>query len=123
MDIALDPLTGDLLLTNGDLTLVAGKEAIAQQILIRFNFFKGEWFLNSEEGTPWYQEILGVKADPARVDEIFRKLLLTTPGVLSIVSLSFSLDHQLRTGTLVFNVLTTEGPLSSSDYAPFILEL
>lgn len=101
-DIALDPATGDLDLTGGGLNLVRGAEEVAQELRIRFLFFKGEWFLNPEEGIPYHDEILGQKVSQQVVDSIFRKVITTCPGVQSLDSFESSLDQETRVLTLNF---------------------
>jgi hypothetical protein len=49
-DIALDPITGELLFKDGDLQLVAGKDAILSDIKGTLLFFQGEWFLDLNAG-------------------------------------------------------------------------
>lgn len=47
--------------TNGDIdfTVVDGIEAIKQQIVQRLLFWRGEWFLDTEDGIPYLPSILG----------------------------------------------------------------
>lgn len=120
MDFKLDPLTGDLAFENGDLVLVDGTDAIIQQIRIRLNFFLGEWFLDSREGTPWYQ-ILGERPDLGLVYETVRQVLITTPGVESVDTLRVSMDDPVRQLNVTFTL--NGGEIDSTDFAPFIVEL
>ena len=39
--------------------LVEGAEQVRQQLLIKLKLWRGEWFLDTEFGTPYLQQILG----------------------------------------------------------------
>lgn len=70
-DLKLD-VNNDLLLVSGDLTLTTTKTEIAAQTLgITLKTYRGEWFLNSNFGVPYLQEIIGVAKKKEVVDRIF----------------------------------------------------
>lgn len=89
--------TGDLLLTtvNGGktLTLVTDKvQWAAQKLTNRFLFFLGEWFLDTTQGLPYFQQI-AVKNPNLRVlKQIFTKVILSTPPIVSINSLVVTIN-------------------------------
>ena len=114
MDLKLDS-NGDLAIENNDLVLLTGLEAIAQDCQIRLRFFQGEWFLDRRLGTPWYPGILGQKPQSNVVSEILRKVILSTPGILSITFFDPSYDGETRKLTVVFRADTEEGPLDFSE--------
>jgi hypothetical protein len=81
---------------NGDYTigvpfLVNSPNTVAQAILTRLKLFQGEWFIDTTDGTPWLQSILGkqFRSDP---NSFIRQRILGTPGVTSIVSYSSSIS-------------------------------
>lgn len=114
MDLKLDT-NGDLELGADDLVLVEDLDAIAQHLAIRFQFFRGDWFLDTRAGIPYYEQILRKAPDLNVVRSLFREVVLTTPGVLSINS--FALDYELSTRTLSvsFGAITVLGELSFSE--------
>lgn len=64
--------TNDLVINSGDLVLTTTKTEIAAQTLgITLKTFRGEWFLNSQFGVPYLQEIVGVAKKKEVVDRIF----------------------------------------------------
>lgn len=104
-----NPDAGDLYLNDAgdaEFTTTLGQET-AQRLTVRLNFYRGEWFNNLDEGTPWFQEILGQKPTEDRIRAIFTSVILGTPGVASIDKLSWT-----RTGrqlNLVFRARLTDG--------------
>jgi hypothetical protein len=84
MDLKIDPETGDLALDDtGDVATVTGADAIAQHIRVRLGFVRGEWFLNTREGVPYFEEIWVKGADLARVKRVLLDAIVKTPGVVA----------------------------------------
>jgi hypothetical protein len=110
MDLKLDG-NQDLVIEDGDLALVDGVDAVAQDVDIRLQFFLGEWFLDTRLGVPYYQQILGEKPRLGAVSSIIRKAIFTTPGIISISDFSIDWDGASRSITIDFRAETTEGPL------------
>jgi hypothetical protein len=56
----VNPDVGDLALSDlGDAFIrTTLADEFAQRLRVRLSFFKGEWFLNLDEGMPYYQLIL-----------------------------------------------------------------
>lgn len=108
------PSYGDLLLTNGDLTMTkdvdpAGTDPTIQNVTQRLKTFLGELFLNLEAGVPWYQQILVKNADSSSVDGILRDTILSTPGVVALTSYVSQQDRAARRYTVRFSILTATG--------------
>jgi hypothetical protein len=120
-----NPVQNDLHLLNGTIALIDGPEEVAQAIRSRLLFFKGEWFLDQREGTPYYQEILGKKAvDLNVIRTIYRDIISDTPGVDSVLNIDIILDGVTRAATLTFiALLENGGQINSRDFSPFIVEL
>lgn len=60
--------------------LVNSPEAVAQAIKTRFLLWYGQWFLDTTEGTPWIQSVLG-KQKPDTYNLAIRKRILETQGL------------------------------------------
>ncbi len=112
-DLKIDKDTGDLVIEDGDFLWVTGIDAIEQDIRTALLMFKGEWFLNLEEGVPYHQSILGQKATnlPA-IREIFRQQLLAIPGVLDVLTIEVSFAPRTRRLTVTWKVSTDLGELT-----------
>lgn len=93
-DFALNA-DGELDLSAGDLRMIDGVERVRQQLEIKLSLWAGEWFLDTEFGTPYLQKILrsGGNLNPAR--DAFRKSALEVDGVTD-VRMNLSLDKANR---------------------------
>ncbi len=110
-DLKLDTATHDIEIQNGDLVILDGIEAIRQDLLIRLQFFAGEWFLDARIGMPYYQRVLGQKPNESVVRTLFRQAILATPGVVAINDLDVSYDGATRSLAVIFRATTEDGPL------------
>lgn len=57
-------------------------ECVGQAVLTRLRQFLGEWFLDTNDGTPWYENILG---HSQLYDLEIQDRILGTKGVKSII--------------------------------------
>lgn len=64
--------------------LVNTPETVAQAVLTRLRLVRGEWFLDTSEGTPYLTQILG-EHTKGLYDQAIKTRILNTPGVVSIV--------------------------------------
>ena len=120
---ARNPILGDLFLdTNGNLVLTQTLAQVVQQDLtICLRMFQGEWFLDPSQGIPYFQSILGVKAAPGIVAQIFRTAIAQRPGIQSINSLTVT-NLPNRSIQITFSITLQDGSvLTSADFLPFIV--
>lgn len=95
-DLKLDK-TNDLTLTDGDLVLTTTRTEIAAQTLgITLKTYRGEWFLNSNFGVPYLQEIIGVAKKKEVVDRIFLAEIANNIYIDSINSYNSAFDRDDR---------------------------
>ena len=95
MDLALNANGSDLDLSTG-LRFVDGDDAIGQHLKIRLRFFLAEWFLDLRLGVPYYRDVLIKNPNLVAVRGIFREVVLETPGIADVESLSTSFDPATR---------------------------
>lgn len=93
---------GDLDFSTGDFVLLDGAAFARQQVQIRLQFFLGEWFLNQNEGLPYFQQVLIKNPDASILDDIFRQAILGAQSILSILSLNFDFDGPTRVLSISF---------------------
>ncbi|MDK4216364.1 hypothetical protein [Pantoea agglomerans] len=87
---------GDYTFGQGDNTwLINSPEAVAQAVKTRFLLWYGQWFLNTTEGTPWLQSVLG-KQNPETYNLAIRRRILETRGVNSIIAFETTLNTSSR---------------------------
>lgn len=102
MDAKLDA-NDDLDVTTGDLVLLTGAEAVAQELRIRFRFFLGEWFLDRRLGIPYYERILIKNPATNVVRSLLREVALETPGVLELQEFRTDFDNAARRLTVTLS--------------------
>lgn len=92
--------------------LVDSPAAVAQAVHTRLRLSKGEWFLDTTDGTPYATEILGAGTQ-SLYDSAIKGRVLGTPGVTSIDAYSSSLD-QNRALLVTMTISTQYGPATLS---------
>ena len=83
-------------------------EAVGQSVLTRLRLWTGEWFLNTDEGTPYREQVLGAhrrqSAGPA-----IRMRVASTEGVTSVNDFAVEYDGDARALTVTATVDTVYG--------------
>lgn len=119
-----NPVIGDLMLTDGQVTLTEDLQtSVMQHLYVRLRLFLGEWFLNTAEGIPYFTRILVKNPSLSLITSIFRRVILETPGVASVSNLKVELDGATRTLSMTsFEITLTDGAvLTADDYGEFVL--
>lgn len=108
MDIKLGP-NNDLLFDGKDLDITRTKsETLAQRLTIKLLTFRDEWFLDTNEGIPYYQSIFGKNRAKESIDTIFKKAVLEDDDVFSIIFFNSTISPE-RSYTLSFSVRSNGG--------------
>jgi hypothetical protein len=105
------PLDVDGDSTLGVPFLVNSAACVGQAILTRLKLWKGEWFVDITDGTPWMQLILG-KNTKASADAAIKQRILSTPGVTSISNYSSSYNGTTRSLSVSVTANTLYGPVT-----------
>lgn len=101
---------GDMNLGHGDSDFYdSTPEGVAQCVKTRLSLWRGSWFLNIEDGTPWIQSILG-KSTAA--DAVIRARILDTPGVKEITGFESISDPDERSYRFTVRISTIYGDTS-----------
>lgn len=108
-DLALDPLTGDLALTNGRARLVSGAEFVAQNWPVRLTMFQGECFRDRSLGIDYQNEVLIKRPNLTVVRARFAQASRETPYVRTVKDLRFALDAKTRTLNVSAQVTLDDG--------------
>lgn len=119
---ANNPIPGDIYLENGTVRLTANlSEEVAQTLWTRFRSFQGEWFLDRTVGFVWLQSVLGQKTPLPILQQMFRSVVTTCPGVASLAS--FDIRRTANRGLAVtFAAILQDGTvLTEAAFAPFVV--
>lgn len=102
--------SGDFSFGSGLPFLANSPLCVAQAVLTRLQLNTGEWFLDSSEGTPLKEQILGFNTETSR-DLAVRTRVLNTIGVQSIDEYVSVLDAT-RKFTVLMIVQTIYGQVA-----------
>lgn len=106
---------GDYTLDNANAFFVDTPEAVAQAVLTRLRLWRGEWFIDITDGTPWNTEILGKRQGGKNPDTAIRSRILQTKGVTEILSYSSTFDGETRKFSVSATVGTIYGTATISE--------
>lgn len=95
MDIKLDD-NNDIVIENNTLVFTTGTDEIRQSIVERLNFFKGEWFLDLKNGTPWFQDIFGKGNRLSTISTALKSRIIDTQGVKRLQEFTLDLNNSTR---------------------------
>ena len=95
-DLLLDN-SHDLDLTSQGLQIVQGADRVRQNILIKLRLWVGEWFLDTEYGTPYLEDILGKRISLGGSIAAIRASILEVDGVDAITEFNYSFNRKTRT--------------------------
>jgi len=113
-DILLDPETHDTLFINGTTPVTyENRLTVAQRLKIKLLTFRGEYFLNTTEGIPYFQTIFKRGVSKSTIDTIFQEAILSEPDVLEIIEFNSIIDVQTRTYQLSFKVRTNVNQITN----------
>lgn len=100
--LELDVASHDLVRRNGTFQRIEGGPEIRQSLRVRLVLFRGEAFLNTDLGVPYFSEVLRKGIDEAALVTIFREAILDTDGVVSVEALDLTYVPTERRLDVVF---------------------
>src|SRR5713101_4786911 len=115
-NLALDK-NNELVLVNGNLTMVSDGAAIQQAVQNALQTFLGEWFLDSpvnpKIGVPYYQAVFVKNPNPNLLKKVFTDVILAVRGVKSVVQLDLQYISVTRSLVVIWRAVTDAGLLIS----------
>lgn len=117
--------------TDNDLKLVAGQlvlvsdaaEAAAVQLRNRFQFVRGEYFLDTRVGVPYFGFVFVKNPDLLLIRQLFRTVILGTPGIKSVPEITTTFDSSARSLSFSFRAIADSGAIiTGGSGQPFIVE-
>lgn len=106
---------GDYTLGSGADFLKSSPETVAQAVRTRLQLWKGEWFVDTSDGTPYLQDVLGKRLQRGNPDSIIKQRILGTPGVTEIVDYSSNFDGDARVFSITATINTAFGAVAISE--------
>lgn len=95
--LSLDPITHDLHLdASNNLAVVEDNAAIAQHVKQRLHFYRGEWFLDTLAGTPWFQDVFVRPHNQVVIESVIKREILDTPGIAGLTAFDLRIDERKR---------------------------
>lgn len=102
LGLALDAQTHDLFLApDGNLAMAEDSEAMAQHVKQRLLFYRGEWFLDTEAGVPWFQEIFVRPHNDGIIEALIKREILDTDGIAELTEFKMQVDGRKRSITVL----------------------
>lgn len=109
IDIALNPLTNDLVLTDFDFQLVDDTRQIMQNLAIRLRFVLGEWYLDITSGVPYFEFFFIKSPNQIQIESILKEEIVNTRGIVEIISFQTEFDKRKRVYSVKFSARSISG--------------
>lgn len=103
---------GDIDVTGNTLQFVSGQEEQQQIAKQRLQTFRGEWFLDTSIGIPYFQTIFRRNTDIALIDAIYIEEISNIPGFISLLEYNSVLDTETRELSLTWKARTVNGVIN-----------
>lgn len=82
--IDIDPKTHDMTITDGRITRVEDSEAVKQNVVERLLTVQQEWFMDLDQGLPWFTDLTGRHTTHAKVQGYIGASISQTDGVAGV---------------------------------------
>lgn len=112
---------GDLALGKQQFLTGYSAEEVAQNVRTRLNFFLGEWFLNTTDGTDWFGRVLGKGSALASRESVIRRRILLTPGCAGMTAFSVTMDIATRQLTVNASIVSSSGDSAEINYVQAVI--
>lgn len=105
----LDPTTHDIVFENGSIRFTNDGEITLQKIKNKLLFFKGDYFLDEEEGVDYLKYIFEKNVSDESIRTLFLSVLQTIPEITEIISLDIIRQKENHTVNISFQVKDMNG--------------
>ena len=105
-DFELDA-DNNIVINNFDFATVEENDRVKQMLLIHLLTFKNEWFLDTEFGVPYIENILTKPIDVPLIADILKSEIVKVADVTRITKFDIEVDAANRSIDVTFTVITT----------------
>lgn len=108
----------DLLLTNGDLTIVDGDlvltsntlEDVGQEVAVLLETHLGEYELDVTSGVPYREQVLGKNRDEGQLALLFKRIVEQVPRIVRVEQSTATINRRTRALTVcVVGLVSVDG--------------
>lgn len=114
-DLALNPQTNDLDISNFDLRITEGLEAIAQRLRVRLRIFLKSYVYNRNFGVPYRDVVFQKNVNLTQLEAAFKVEILAVEGINELLEFNLDFDNANRNLLLNFRANTDEGILDFNE--------
>ena len=100
---------------DGSLAMVEDGPQTVQHVRTRLLFYRNEWFLDLQAGTPYFEDIFVKPVDLGRVEGIIKSRILETPGVAQLTQFFLEFDEVTRQLDIRFSAETSFGSIDNEE--------
>lgn len=105
--LAIDPVTRDLVRTGGTFTRATGVSEIRQHCALRLGLFRGECFLAASRGMRYVGLIFEKGTAPQLIENEIAETILGTPGIATITDIAVTGPNSVRHASVTWAGLTS----------------
>lgn len=106
-DLLMDPVTGDLDVSEGLKLIESNQVSLRQRLWLRFNVWQGDWYFDETFGFP-YRTYISKKVMKTVLDNKIKEVTRQEPDVLEITYFHSTMDSGTRSYQAYFEVTTKE---------------
>lgn len=102
----------DLAIVDGGLKYVNGLDEIAQKTRNVLQCSQGDWFLDLDQGLPFFQEIFRKAQSLSYIENIYLEAINSVPGIIDINEFKVEFEPSTRVVNITFKAATSDGVLN-----------
>ncbi|RLC88268.1 MAG: hypothetical protein DRJ03_03205 [Chloroflexi bacterium] len=104
----------DIFLKAGKIHRVTGGAAVVQLVRSRLQTYLGEWFLDTDFGVPYFEDVFRRPAVLSLIELVIKKAIRETPGVEEVKEFDMVFDKPNRRLTISYDATTTYGDVKAA---------
>lgn len=112
---ALDE-NNDLIIESGSFKLVKDGAEVVQKVRSNLLFYFDEWFLDTQKGVPYFEQVFVKPVNLANVESILKSAIINTVGVQTLNNFALTYDGgSVRKLSVAFEAETIYNEIINSE--------